>query len=111
MTENDRLEALYDRALELYTDDGAAPVLPTPYGDHLQTIIAHQESNRGVLAVTVTLLLQKLQAPEQDIRRHQAQLEGSFSCRGLDARIVTPFLRDKRFPFMRSGSGWLTRSL
>ena len=41
MTENDRLEALYNRALELYTGDGAATDLPTPYVDHLQTIIAH----------------------------------------------------------------------
>ena len=111
MTENDRLEALYNRALELYTGDGAKPNLPTPYGDHLQTIIARQESNRGVLAVIVTLLLQKLQAPEQDVRRHQTQLTGGFSGRGLDARTVTPFLRDKRFPFMQAGSGWLTRSL
>lgn len=111
MTENDRLEALYNRALELYTDHGVVPELPAPYGEHLQTIIAHQESNRGVLAVIVTLLLQKLHDPEQDIRLHQAQLEDGFSGRGLDTRVVTPFLREQRFPFMQGGSGWLTRSL
>ena len=111
MTESERLEALYKRALEFYEGDDEAPDLPPPYDAHLRTIIAYQERNRGVLAVMVTLLLQKLHNPQQDIRRHQAQLAGGFSGRGLDTRVVTPFLRDKRFPYMQGGSGWLTRSL
>ena len=111
MTESERLEALYKRALEFYEGDGEAAGLPAPYDAHLRTIVEHQEGNRGVLAVMVTLLLQKLHNPQQDIRRHQAQLAGGFSGRGLDTRVVTPFLRDKRFPYMKGGSGWLTRSL
>ena len=111
MTESERLEALYKRALEFYEGDDEAAGLPAPYDAHLRTIIAYQERNRGVLAVMVTLLLQKLHNPQQDIRRHQAQLAGGFSGRGLDTRVVTPFLRDKHFPYMQGGSGWLTRSL
>ena len=34
-----------------------------------------------------------------------------FSGRGLDQRVVTPFLRKNKFPYMQAGSGWLTRSL
>ena len=38
-------------------------------------------------------------------------MEGGFSGRGFDTEHVTPFLRKNDFPFMASGSGWLTRSL
>ncbi len=95
MNGQERLEALYNRAPELYEGDGQAPNLPAPYDQHCQIIIDRQESNRGVLAVLITLLARKLRTPEQDIRPHQAQLEGGFSGRGLDERVVTPFLREK----------------
>ena len=111
MTEQERLEAIYNRAQGMHIGNEPVPMLPAPYDDHLQTIIDHQESNRGVLAVTVTLLVRKLHDPAQDIRQHQAQLAGGFSGRGLDERVVTPFLRSKQFPHMQGGSGWLTRSL
>ena len=84
-----------------------------PVCRHRMTLICVQSlrirnATGGVLAVMVTLLLQKLHNPQQDIRRHQAQLAGGFSGRGLDTRVVTPFLRDRRFPYMQGGSGWLT---
>ena len=110
-TEQELLERIYRRALALYQEGGEQPALPEPYAGHCQVVIAHQESNRGVLAVLITLLLRKLFDPEQDIRQHQMQLPGGFSGRGLDSRVVTPLLRKQHFPYMQAGSGWLTRSL
>lgn len=110
-TEQELLERICRQALALYQEGREQPALPEPYTGHCQVIIAHQESNRGVLAVLITLLLRKLSDPGQDIRQHQMQLPGGFSGRGLDSRVVTPFLREQNFPYMQAGSGWLTRSL
>ena len=41
-------------------------------------------SQKSCLAVILTLLLKKIQTPDQDIRFHQKQLPGGFSGRGLD---------------------------
>ena len=38
-------------------------------------------------------------------------MSAGFSARGLDTKYVTPFLKAKNFPYMKSGSGALTRSL
>ena len=111
LNEQERLEELYNQALALCQGQGQPPALGDPYERFCQTIVDRQEQSRAVLAVLVTLLLRKLHDPEQDIRLHQAQMEGGFSGRGLDERVVTPFLRANQFPYMRSGSGWLTRSL
>ena len=110
LDENDLLEGIYDRALRLYESDEAPPAFPEPYDNYANTILDNQEARRGVLAVTITLLLKKLHTPSQDIRQHQDQLKGGFSGRGLDMRVVTPFLRANQFPHMAE-SGWLTRSL
>lgn len=110
-TEQGILNATYQQALTLYQSGNLPPALPEPYSGHLAVIVAHQEQNKAVLAAFITLLVKKLHTPKQDIRLHQVQLEGGFSGRGLDTRVVTPFLREQRFPYMQSGSGWLTRSL
>lgn len=110
-TEQELLARICHRALALYQEGAEPPVLPEPYAAHCRVIISHQEGNRGVLAVLITLLLRKLFDPGQDIRQHQMQLPGGFSGRGLDSRVVTPFLREQNFPYMQAGSGWLTRSL
>ena len=68
-------------------------------------------NNKAVLAVVITLLLKKILFPGQDIRFHQKSMRQGFSGRGFDERVVTPFLRDNKFPYMQGGSGWLTRSL
>ena len=111
MTDEQRLEAVYQTALQVH--QGALPVPPmtNQYRRHCQTVIGYQERNRAVVAVLSTLLLKKLMEPEQDIRLHQAGMDGGFAGRSLDQRTVTPFLKDQQFPFMASGSGWLTRSL
>ena len=111
MDEGERLTAIYETASFLYQEGYEGPSISEPYSNYLRVIAEHQEQNKAVLAVLITLLVKKLETPEQDIRQHQAQLEGGFSGRGLDTRVVTPFLRDQQFPHMQSGSGWLTRSL
>ncbi len=79
----------------------------------LRIIVCAATSGRqkAVLAVITTLLLKKLLDPDQDIRQHRKDLPGGFSGRGLDTTTVTPFFREENFPYMQSGSGWLTRSL
>ena len=112
MTEQEILENLYHLALAIYRHDNRFfPDMPDEYYENCQTIVALQEQNKAVLAVLITLFVKKVHTPGQDIRQHQAQLEGGFSGRGLDGRVITPFLREQQFPHMQSGSGWLTRSL
>lgn len=111
MNEKQRINELYNRALALYSKEDTLPKLPQPYDLYCKIIIDHQERSKAVLAVLTTLLLKKLINPAQDIRLHQSGMSGGFSGRGLDSRVVTPFLREKCFPHMQSGSGWLTRSL
>lgn len=67
--------------------------------------------NKAVLAVISTLLYRKVEKPNQDVRLHQASMDGELSGRTLDTKIVTPFFIREHFPHMKSGSGWLTRSL
>lgn len=85
--------------------------LPAEMREQLDLIIEHSEKAKGVLAVLMTLLLKKVTSPRQDIRLHQAGMKGGFSGRVLDTKTVTPFLLKHNFPAMKSGSGWLTRSL
>lgn len=109
MDENALLQSIYNRSLNLHTNDESPPALPEPYGDYVKTILSYQEARKAALTVTITLLLKKFHAPCQDIRQHQDQLQGGFSGRGLDTQVVTPFLRSNQFPHMAE-SGWLTRS-
>ena len=111
INEKQRINELYNRALALYSKEVTLSKLPQPYDLYCKIIIDHQERNKAVLAVLTTLLVKKLINPAQDIRLHQSGMSGGFSGRGLDSRVVTPFLREKCFPHMQSGSGWLTRSL
>ena len=78
--------------------------------DHIQTIVDSQKI--AALAVVTTLLVKKTVDPYQDIRRHRVDMQGGFDGRGLDTRVITPFLRSNDFPYMKqkNGSGWKTRS-
>ena len=107
--ERGALEGLYADAIARRRE-GVAVSFPESAAASLGVIIERQEGNKGVLAVLLTLLLKKIVTPEQDIRLHQDGMDGGFSGRGLDTRVVTPFLKDHNFPSM-SESGWLTRSL
>ncbi len=77
------------------------------------TIITEKaESQKAVLAVLITSLTKKIETPTQDIRYHKKELSNGYSGRGFDTQHVTPFIREKFQRFaMKSGSGWLTRSL
>lgn len=76
----------------------------------LEIIANKSERAKGVLSVTITSLLKKTKCSEQDIRCHQDSMSGGYSGRGLDTRVVTPFMQRNNFPSMKE-SGWLTRSL
>lgn len=76
----------------------------------LNEIISKSESAKGVLTVVLTSLVYKILHPEQDIRKHQASIDGGYSGRSFDSQNITPFLKQNKFPAMAE-SGWLTRSL
>lgn len=76
----------------------------------LDIILSNAESGKAALAVVITSLVKKIITPSQDIRIHQTNMQGGYSGRGLDTKVVTPFIRTNDFPFMSAGSGWLTRS-
>lgn len=78
--------------------------------ENLDIIIETCEQRKAVLTVLIALLSYKIVVPTQDIRNHQANMEGGFSGRTFDTQIITPFMKENGFPAMVE-SGWLTRSL
>ncbi len=76
----------------------------------VSVIAEKSEKAKGVLAVIVTSLVQKIYDSSQDVRYHQENMKGGYSGRGVDTKFITPFMKDNKFPHM-SESGWLTRSL
>ncbi len=80
--------------------------------ENVQIIIDGAESQKAVLAVLATSLVKKIADPGQDIRYHKTEQTGGYSGRSFDTNHVTPFLRENFARLaMRSGSGWLTRSI
>ena len=77
------------------------------------TLIADRaETQKAVLAGTMTSLVKKIETPTQDVRLHKTEMTGGYSGRSYDTNFVTPFMREKFSRLsMKSGSGWLTRSL
>ena len=67
-------------------------------------------SQKGIFTVLVTLFIYKIKYPEQDIRKHQKQIDGGFSGRSYDTKYITPTLKKLGLPSMAE-SGWLTRTL
>ena len=84
--------------------------LPAMVRKHLNAIAEKCYSQKGVYTVLTTLLLYKIDHPEQDIRKHQNNMPGGFSGRSFDTKYVTPELKRLGLPSMAE-SGWLTRSL
>lgn len=68
------------------------------------------DTQKGVYTVLISLLFYKVLNPQQDIRRHQENMENGFSGRSFDTKYVTPTLKKLGLPAMAE-SGWLTRSL
>ncbi len=73
-------------------------------------IVDKSENAHGAVAVLVTLLVKKISDHNQDIRNHRLELPGGFSGRGLDTRVVTPFIKSHQLTSRASSSGWLTRA-
>lgn len=105
------LDEAYDTALKaIQKDESETMVLPPEMKERLRLIVSRAEDNKGIIAVLTTLLSHKLVNPSQDIRKHQAQIEGGFSGRIIDKGCITPWIKEHSFPAMAE-SGWLTRSL
>lgn len=84
--------------------------IPETVRERIKQIAKHCYSQKGVYTVTITLLLYKINHPQQDIRYHQSRWENGFSGRSFDTEYVTPVLARLKLPAMAE-SGWLTRSL
>ncbi len=84
--------------------------IPTNVWENLSIIGQYCEKQKGVYTVLTTLLYYKYLHSNQDVRKHQVQIDGGFSGRSFDTANVTPVLKKMRLPAMAE-SGWLTRSL
>ena len=80
--------------------------------DRIETISKYATAQKGVVTVLVTLLTKKIITPSQDVRQHKAELQGGFSGRTLDTKIITPLMLKKfGIHFAMAESGWLSRTL
>jgi DNA (cytosine-5)-methyltransferase 1 len=84
--------------------------LPSEVISHIDLITDNVEYVLGINNVLITSLVEKIVHPAQDIRLHQAKMDGGYSGRTLDTSYVAPFLKSKHLKSMVE-SGWLTRSL
>ena len=92
--------------------DNTYPELSEPQQKWVETIVEKAESQKAVLAVLITSITKKIETPTQDVRYHKTELQNGYSGRSFDTSYVTPFIAEKFQRFaMKSGSGWLTRSL
>lgn len=109
MTPQEVLETAYTEA----SRSDAPPVeLSSQQREWAEAIVEKAESQKAVLAATLTSLVKKSVTPEQDIRLHKVEMPGGYSGRSFDTQHVTPFLHEKMPRLaMKSGSGWLTRSI
>lgn len=103
------LESIYQEAIAM--KDISEAGLTKKQLDWVNAIVEKEETQKGVFTVTFTSLTYKCLHPEQDVRLHQANMEGGYSGRTFDTKYVTPFLKSKRFYGAMKESGWLTRSL
>lgn len=113
MTEIDTeefLSNLYEECLaEVSNRDKPNIELDNEIANFIDAILIKPENHKGLIAVVLTSMIYKKLNPEQDVRRHQADIPGGYSGRSFDTKYVTPFLRNHGFPAMEE-SGWLTRS-
>ena len=77
----------------------------------VKNIVEKEETSKGVYTVLLTSLVYKSLNPEQDVRRHQANMDRGYSGRTFDTKYITPFLKRKQLLAAMKESGWLTRSL
>lgn len=105
------LSEMYKKSMHVASGkDNIMSDLPDAVKAELDIVLANSERSKAVMTVLLTSVVYKYLHPEQDVRRHQQSINGGYSGRSFDAKYITPFLRDKKFPSMAE-SGWLTRSL
>lgn len=107
--ENRYLEEKYAKAEKINDFEGIN--LSSKQIKMVKTIVDKEETFKGVFTVLLTSLVYKALYPEQDVRRHQANMENGYSGRTFDTKYITPFMKQKRFLGAMKESGWLTRSL
>ena len=111
MTHTEVLIRIYEDALIKVNEADFIPNgLDNELMGALDAILERSESNKGIVTVLTTLMTHKIVEPPQDIRYHQAGMDGGFAGRVIDKMYITPFMKSVSFPAMAE-SGWLTRSL
>jgi DNA (cytosine-5)-methyltransferase 1 len=109
MTPRGVLETAY---AEAFRADTPIIELSLQQREWAEAIVQKAESQKAVLAATLTSLVKKIVTPDQDIRLHKVEMPGGYSGRSFDTQHVTTFLHEKMPRLaMKSGSGWLTRSI
>lgn len=103
------IDAMYSLAESAVNENDFTTNLSEQIKNYVQEIVKEAEQNKGMLAVSITLLCQKIFDPKQDIRNHQASIPNGFGGRTIDTKYITPYLKAKNFPAMAE-SGWLTRA-
>ena len=110
-TPTEFLTNLYNDAMtSVGSNDSIVTDISQAEQDLLNTVLQYSEQAKACLAVIFTSLTYKYFNPKQDIRNHQASIANGYAGRPYDEKYITPFLKSQRFPYMQSGSGWLTRS-
>lgn len=109
MSVDEYIEKKYIEASKLKSIDDLK--LSNIQKERIEIIVDKEEVLKGVYTVLVTSLIYKGLYPNQDVRKHQANLDGGYSGRSFDTKYVTPFLKRKQFLGAMKESGWLTRSL
>ena len=108
------MEKIYALAEKVLSENGGSATppsdLPRAMTEHIDLITNNVEYVLGINNVLVTSFVEKIVHPSQDIRLHQAKMDGGYSGRTLDTKYIAPFLKAKRLRSMVE-SGWLTRSL
>lgn len=109
MNVSEFLEKMYNESLLIKSLDEID--LTDTQKNYIKSIVEKEETLKGVYTVLVTSLAYKCLHMEQDVRRHQANMENGYSGRSFDTKYITPFLKQKHFLGAMKESGWLTRSL
>lgn len=110
-TQTEFLTDLYNDAMSIVgSKEEITSDLKPEEQELLNVVLQYSEQAKACLAVIFTSLTYKYFNNHQDIRNHQASITNGYAGRPFDQKHITPFLKSQRFPYMQSGSGWLTRS-
>jgi len=106
MNHREKLLEIYQNISEL---ENYQIQLPEECQNYVAEVAKKCFERKAVYTVLITLIVHKILHPSQDIRYHQAEMNGGFSGRSIDTKYITPTLTELGLPAMAE-SGWLTRS-